>query len=330
MNMSTYIIKKPEIEKIFNMGDYLRAIEKAFQLYGEGKVQMPPKVYLSFDKGDLRCMPAYLPSMKAAGIKNVNSHPDNKELPAVMATITLIDPDTGFPLAIMDGTHITNMRTAAAAAIAVKYLAREDAKIAGFVGAGVQAKTQLEALLLIRPRIAKINVYDPNETNRKSFAEDAKSKYGLPVDYAASVKDAVEDADIVITTTPVRIPIVKAQYIRPGTHINAIGADAPGKQEIDPAILQHARIVIDNWDQASHGGEINVPLAQGLITRQDIYADLGEIITGQKPGRDSADQITVFDSTGLAIQDISAASEIFRKLISDKNLAANLEKVDLV
>ncbi len=327
--MLTYIMKRSNIEKVFGMADYICTIEKAFMLYGEEKVQMPPKVYLSFDKGDLRCMPAYLPSLKAAGVKNVNAHPGNKDLPAVMATITLVDPNTGFPMAIMDGTHITKMRTGAGGAVAAKYLSKEDSKVAGFVGAGVQARTQLEALFIIRPTLSRIMVYDINEANMKQFAEEARTKYDLQVECASSVRNTVEKADIVITTTPVRTPIIKAEYIRRGTHINAIGADAPGKQELDSEILKQARIVIDNWEQASHSGEINVPLSEGLIGREDIYADIGEIVCGKKPGRESAEQITVFDSTGLAIQDISAASEIYRKLMSENKLTAKLEKVDL-
>jgi alanine dehydrogenase len=364
MDMSTYIIKRPEVEEVFDMKDYISTIEKAFRLYGEGKAQMPSKVYLTFDKGDLRCMPAYLPSMKAAGVKNVNVHAGNKDLPAVMATITLIDPDTGFPIAIMDGTHITKMRTGAAGAVAARYLSREDSKVAGFVGAGVQAETQLEALLIVRPELARIIAYDINEANMKNFARDTKNRYGLDVEWAGSVEEAVKNADIVITTTPVRRPIVKAEYVRPGTHINAIGADAPDKQELDTKILKQpivkaeyvrpgthinaigadapdkqeldtkilkqARIVIDNWEQASHGGEINVALAKKLVSREDIYAELGEIVTGKKRGRESSEQIIIFDSTGLAIQDVSAASEIYRKLMSDKSVAAKLEKIELV
>ncbi|MHC4635603.1 MAG: ornithine cyclodeaminase family protein, partial [Planctomycetota bacterium] len=266
MDMSTYIIKRPEVEEVFGMKDYISTIEKAFRLYGEGKVQMPAKVYLTFEKGDLRCMPAYLPAMEAAGVKNVNAHPGNKGLPAVMAVITLIDPDTGFPIAIMDGTHITKMRTGAAGAVAARYLSREDSKVAGFVGAGVQAETQLEALLIVRPELARIIAYDINEANMKNFARDTKNRYGLDVEWAGSVEDAVKNADIVTTTTPVRRPIVKAEYVRPGTHINAIGADALGKQELDTKILKQARIVIDNWEQASHGGEINVALAKKLVS----------------------------------------------------------------
>ena len=162
------------------------------------------------------------------------------------------------------------------------------------------------------------------------FAQNVNAKYGLQIECAASVQDAVRDADIVITTTPVRTPIVKAEYIRKGTHINAIGADAPSKQELDPEILKQARTVVDNWEQASHGGEINIALSKGIISREDIYGDIGEIVTGKKPGRESSDHITVFDSTELAIQDISAAGEIYRKLMSDKDLAAKLEKIDFL
>ncbi|MHC4413333.1 MAG: ornithine cyclodeaminase family protein, partial [Planctomycetota bacterium] len=220
--------------------------------------------------------------------------------------------------------------TGAAGAVAARYLSREDSKVAGFVGAGVQAETQLEALLIVRPELARIIAYDINEANMKNFARDTKNRYGLDVEWAGSVEDAVKNADIVTTTTPVRRPIVKAEYVRPGTHINAIGADALGKQELDTKILKQARIVIDNWEQASHGGEINVALAKKLVSREDIYAELGEIVTGKKRGRESSEQIIIFDSTGLAIQDVSAASEIYRKLMSDKSVAAKLEKIELV
>lgn len=330
MNLATYIIKSSDIEDVLSVSDYVSIIEKAFELYGAGQVQMPPKVYLTFDKGDLRCMPTYLPTMKIAGVKNVNVHTENKDIPTVMATITLFDPDTGFPVAIMDGTLITKMRTGAAGAVAAKYLSRADSASAAFVGAGTQAATQLGALLVTRPEIARVTTYDINQANANSFAQEVAAKYGLDVRCASSVEDAVKDADIITTTTPVTTPIVKAEFVRPGTHINAIGADAQGKQELDPQLLKHATIVIDNWEQASHSGEINVALSRGIISRADIYANIGEIVTGKKAGRQSAEQITVFDSTGLAIQDVSAAAEIYRKLISDEPLEANLEKVSFL
>ena len=318
MAESTLLVTRSQIENVLNMRDCVSIVEEAFKLYGQGQVQMPAKMYLYFDKGDLRCMPAYIGSIGMAGVKNVNVHPLNKSLPTVMATITLIDPDTGFPLAIMDGTYITNMRTGAAGAVAAKYLSRDDSKTAAFVGAGTQARTQLEGLLITRPNICEVTVYDAGGEKMKDFARIAKDKFDLNVKCSESVEDAVKNADIVTTTTPVREPLVKAGYIRRGTHFNAFGADASGKEELDPEILKKSRIVIDNWEQASHSGEINVPLSKGIITRQDIYGDIGEIVTGKKPARQSAEQITVFDSTGLSIQDIAVAAEVYKRLIPDK------------
>ena len=315
MRNSTHIITKHKIEKVFAVRDYVNAIEEAFKLYGQGKVQMPAKVYLSFPKGDLRCMPVYIPDFNIAGVKNVNVHPANKDLPTVMATITLFDPETGFPIAIMDGTTITKMRTGAAGAVAAKYLSREDSKTAAFIGTGVQARTQLEALLVVRPEISKIIAYDVNAQSLDDFIEQVNAKYSLTAESALSIENAVADADIVTTTTPVNNPVIKAQYINEGTHINAIGADAPGKQELEIDLLKRARIVIDNWEQSSHAGEINVAVSKKMISKKDIFADIGQIVTGQKQARGNAKQITIFDSTGLAIQDIYSACMIYRTLV---------------
>jgi alanine dehydrogenase len=328
MQRRTYIIERPIIESVFSMADYIDAVEDAFIAYGRGQVQMPPKQYLTFEKGDLRCMPTYLPGMNIAGVKNVNVHPANKDIPAVMATITLIDPDSGRQLAIMDGTHITKMRTGAAGAVAAKFLSRPDAKTAAFIGAGAQARTQLEGLLIVRPTIEKAIVFDLSEDNMEAFAAHVRDTHGIETGCAASVTEAAAQADIIVTTTPSRGAIVMASDINPGTHINAIGADAAGKQELDPQILKKAILVIDNWAQASHSGEINVALKKGLIIREDINADIGQIVTATKPGRESDSDITVFDSTGLAIQDISSAARIYEKIIADETLAKELVKVD--
>ncbi len=329
MRRPTYIIRRQLVKEALGMRDCISTIEEVFRLYGQGRVQMPPKVYLSFEKGDLRCMPAYIPSMKMAGVKNVNVHPGNKGMPTVMATITLIDPENGFPLAIMDGTYITNMRTGAAGGVAAKCLSRKNSVVAAFIGTGVQARTQLEALMLVRPKISKVLAYSTDAGGMKKFAEEAKTKYGIEATCANSVNGATRNADIVVTTTPARSPMVMNQDIREGVHINAIGADAPGKEELDPRILKRAKVVIDNWEQSSHGGEINVPFSKGVITKGDIHGDIGEIVTGKK-GRTSDSDITVFDSTGLAIQDLSVAAMAFRKLMGSRRLRLRLKQVDLL
>ncbi len=322
----TYLITSSEIEAAFGMPDAVKCVENAFRLYGEGKVQMPPKVYLTFEKGDLRCMPVHAPTLGIAGVKNVNVHATNRELPTVMALISLVDPETGFPLAVMDGTYITNLRTGAAGAVAAKYLARQDAEVAGFLGVGRQAQTQLDGLMITRPGIRKVLACDLDAEKARAFCRWGAERHGIEA-APSSAEAAVRASDILVTVTPAREPIVRDEWVRPGTHINAIGADAPGKQELDPSILRRAQVVTDNWEQASHSGEINVPLAQGLITREDIACDIGDVVTGRKTARSRPDQVTVFDSTGLAVQDISCALAVYAKLTSTEGARASLTRI---
>lgn len=315
--MKVLLLSRKEIEGLISMREVIDAVEKAFQAKGLGKVQMPPKSYVNFEKygGDFRVMPAYLEDMGAAGVKIVNVHPKNPKeygLPTVMATILLLDPKTGAPLTIMDGTLITNLRTGAGGAVAAKYLARRDSRVVAMLGAGVQARTQLLGLCEVL-NIEEVRINDVNAKNASRFAAEMKKELGVETKVFRRVKETVESADIIVTTTPSTKPILMNEHVRSGTHINAIGADAPGKQELDPAILLRAKVVVDDVEQAIHGGEINVPLAKGLISRSDIYADLGEIVTRKKPGRTSHDEITVFDSTGLAIQDIATDWYVYQK-----------------
>ncbi|MDD5195939.1 MAG: ornithine cyclodeaminase family protein, partial [Candidatus Omnitrophica bacterium] len=297
-----------------------KAIEDAFREYGRGKVLMPPKIYLHLDRfsGDFRAMPAYIEKLNRCVLKWVNVHPNNQilGLPAVMAINILSDPKNGFPLCIMDGTYATSLRTGAAGAVAAKYLARGDSKVLALVGCGVQARTQLKALREIFS-LKEARIWGNEARCVRSFINDMKSA-NLKLIGTESVEDCVRDSDIVVTTTPSRSPIVKLKYLKIGAHINAIGADARGKQELEPAILKKAKLVVDSWEQASHSGEINVPFKKGLITRGDIYADIGEIVAGKKKGRTSPDELTVFDSTGLAIQDVAICDLIYKTALKTK------------
>ena len=289
-------------------------------LYGKNLVQMPAKIYLHLDKynGDFRAMPAYIEGMEACGLKWVNVHPKNRRfgLPCVTAVLILSDPRNGFPLCIMDATLLTNLRTGAAGGIAAKYLARKDSSVVGLVGCGVQARTQLLALKELF-RIKLVYVWGPKREYAKKFLKDTEY-LGLNVKIKDNIPGCVEEADIVVTTTPVRKPIVKSEWIKHGTHINAIGADAKGKEELEPALLKKAKLVVDDWQQASHSGEINVPLSRGIITKKDIYATLGEVLIGKKKGRVSSKEITIFDSTGLAIQDVAVANLVYKRALKKK------------
>jgi alanine dehydrogenase len=305
--MPTLLLNKKDVQNLIAMEEVIPVVEKAFKELTEGKGAMPSKVYLTVKDGDFRAMPAALPG--AAGMKWVNVHPGNplKGLPTVMAVLIYNDPATGYPLAIMDATESTAFRTAATSAIASKYLARKNSKTLGIVGAGRQASTHIMAHRLIFD-FKEIRVFD---ISSEAVASLIKGFPESPIK-ERSLEETVK-SDIVCTLTPAHQPVVKSRWIMPGTHINAVGADAQGKEELEPSILNDAMVVVDDLRQASHGGEINVPLSKGLFKKQQIYATLGEIITGIKTGRTDNKIITVFDSTGLAIEDIAVARLLYEK-----------------
>lgn len=304
------VLSRRHIESVVGIGDALAPVEGAFREHGLGHALMPSKVYLELPKldGDFRAMPAFLPALNVAGIKWVNSHPGNpaRGLPSVMAITILSDPLTALPLALLDATYLTYVRTAAGGGVAARRLARPGSKRMGLVGCGVQARAQAEALRLVLPGIVEAWLYDVRRPSAESLAAELE-RAGVRARVTGSVRECVEAAEVLVTATPARQPVVEAAWVKPGTHINAIGADAPGKQEIEGALLGRARVVVDDRDQAFHSGEVNVPLSTGALRPEDIHATLGEVLAGKKPGRTSPDEITLFDSTGLAIQDLAVA-----------------------
>lgn len=319
-------LNRKDMERLIDIGSVLKVVEEAFHEHGLGKVQMPPKMYLNFEKhnGDLRAMPAYMEGPDIAGVKLVNVHPDNFKfgLPTVMALMVLNSTRTGAPLAVMDGTSLTDLRTGAAGGVAAKYLSRQDSKVVGMIGLGNQARTQLRALTLVR-NISSVKIYDRSTSSASRFKKDIGEETGLEIIIEPNIQN-VCDCDILVTTTPVRSPIVEAGWIKAGTHINAIGADAAGKEELDPMILRRAKVVVDAVAQAAHSGEVNVPISKGIFSVEEIYAELGQIICGRKLGRESDKEITVFDSTGLAIQDVVSANLAYTRAL-EQNVGMQLE-----
>jgi len=325
-SVRTLILTGKQVKKLLDMKDVLGAVENAFKHKGLDKVQMPPKVYLFYSKfdGDLRTMPSYVEDMDVSAVKIVNVHPQNQKnygMRTVMAVLVLVNPHTGAPLAFMDATHITDMRTGAASGIASKYLARPNPKILGIIGAGNQAKTQMLALITQYGHFDEVRIFDMYPEKTKSLVREFRRHYKDKVGKfkgVADAKAAVVDSDIVVTCTSSRAPIVHDEWVKPGTHINCIGADAPGKQEMDPKILKRAFLVIDDWEQASHSGEINVPLSKGELTKDDVNAEIGRIVAGLKPGRNDDQQVTVFCSTGLAVQDCLTAKLAYDAAVQQK------------
>ncbi len=323
--MEILLLTEREVVPLLHMDEVMEAVETAFKEKALGRAQMPPKPYLFYAKynGDLRTMPSYLEGLDVSTVKVVNVHPDNPKkhgLPTVMAIIVLIDPKTGAPLAIMGGTRITAMRTGAAGGVAAKYLARKESKAVGLVGAGTQARTQLMALISLYGKLEEARVWSPSEKTREAYVAEMRPKFGDVANIVSvdDVKTAVEGANIVVTTTPSRKPLVSDEWVSQGTHFNCIGADAPGKEELDPAILERAKIVVDDWEQASHSGEINVPLKKGMLAKEDVWAEIGEVVAGLKSGRSSSGEITAFVSTGLAVQDAVTAQLVYKKALEKK------------
>ncbi|MCJ7490292.1 MAG: alanine dehydrogenase [Thermoplasmata archaeon] len=318
-SVKTLLLTGKQVKKILTMENVLGAVEDAFKHKGLEKVQMPPKAYLFYEKfdGDLRTMPSYVEDMDVSAVKIVNVHPQNAKnygMRTVMGLLVLIDPHTGAPLAIMDATHITDMRTGAASAIASKYLARPNPRVLGIIGAGNQARTQMLALITQYGSFDEVRIFDLYPEKSKAIARQFRRLYRDRIGKVRSVssaKDAVSGCDIVVTVTSSRSPIVMDEWVGEGTHINCIGADAPGKQELDYRILKRARVIIDDWEQASHSGEINVPLSKGELTKDDVNDEIGRIVAGLSPGRQSDTEITVFCSTGLAVQDSLTAKIVY-------------------
>jgi len=317
-------ISEKEVASLLTVEEALEAVELAFKEGARGYAQMPPKVYLNYHgyKGDLRTMPAYLERLDISAVKVVTVYPENGKkfgLPTVMATILLTDPKNGQLLAVMSGGSITAMRTGAAGGIAAKYLATKNPETVSFIGAGFQARTQLSALLSVFPNLREIKVWDIKPEAARAFVAEVEGKTGnLHAVAVETAQAAVAGADIVVTTTPSTKPLILNEWVEIGTHFNCIGADAPGKEELDPAILRRSKVVVDDWMQASHSGEINVPVSRGTLFREDVWAELGEVVTGIKAGRSSENEITVFDSTGLAIQDAVTAELVYRKALEKK------------
>ncbi len=319
--MHTLLLDREAVEANARIGEVIEAVEDAFGAYERGHAQMPAKSYIDLPQynGDFRSMPAYLETDEwaAAGLKWINVHPDNPRdhgLPTVIGTMIYSDPETAFPLSIMDGTTLTMKRTGAAAAVATDYLALEDARSLGIIGAGVQSYTQLEAISEVRP-IEEVIVSDLDAERVADFID----RFGEAFDVRSGSVAEAASCDVLSTVTPVEEPLVALEAVGSHTHINAIGADAPGKHELADDLLTSATIVIDDYEQCTHSGEINVPWAVGTLTEEDLYGEIGELVVGTKAGRTEEMGITVFDSTGLAIQDVAAARVAYKHAEANDN-----------
>lgn len=329
--MRTTFLSRSDVESLLTMRDCIDAVERAFKEYGEGRVQMPHRIYLDFVRFDgfAGIMPCYLKETNIAGLKLVTHHTNNPKrytLPTLLGTIILINPENGRPLAIMDGTWITALRTGAAGAVGIKYLARSDIETVGIVGTGVQGRAQLMGINEVRG-IKRVKVYGRVRAHSEAYSEEMRRKLGLDISAVDTIKMVVKDADIVVTCTPSTEPFLRDEWVKEGMHINAIGADYGPKREIYPEVFKKAtKFVVDHRIQSTSVAEMRIPISEGVITEEDIYADIGEIVSGKKPGRESDDEITIFKSTGIAVQDMSTALLVY-KLAEEKGVGAKIRVI---
>ena len=306
-NRKTLILSRTDMMGLLTPAEYVSCVEQAYRMHGEGRCYMDPKGHIVLDKypGEWEAMPSYIEEPEAAACKWVSIRERNRErydLPTVFSILIYTHPETGFPLAICAGSYHTVMRTGASAAVSSKWLARKNSKRLAIVGAGHMAEGTLatcDAVLALD----EVRIWSRSQATLNEFIKTQAPKYRFPLRPSRDLAEVVRGADVVVTVTSAREPLVKEEWIAPGTHIAAVGADKAGDQELDPRILQRARIFVDDIRQCRTDGEINVPLSKGLIHERDIAGEIGEVIIGKKQGRRSDDEITLFDSTGIALQD---------------------------
>jgi alanine dehydrogenase len=303
----TLILGRTDMIGLLTPGEYNDCVEHAFRMHGLGRVYMEPKGHIVLDRypGEWEVMPSYIEDPEAAACKWVSIREDNVrfDLPTVFSILIYTHPESGFPLAICDGSHHTMMRTGASAAVSAKWLARRDSTVLAIVGAGTVGRGALATCNEVFPW-REVRVWSRKQATVDRFVEEEQPHYpNVELKPSTELESVVRGADVVVTGTHARGGIVEDAWISPGTHIAALGADLEGEQELDGRILQRARIFVDDIRQCRSDGEINVPLRDGLITEDDVAGEIGKVIAGELEGRQFEEQITVFDSTGIALQD---------------------------
>ena len=314
----TLILNKADVASVLQMKDCMIAVEQAFAELSGGTAVLPLRTAISPPDGLSLYMPAYLKKMNALACKVVTVYKNNPEkhnLPTTIGKVLLQDPATGDVICIMNGGYLTAVRTGAASGVATKYLARKDkGQVAGILGAGVQAKMQLWAVCEART-ISKAYVYDVSDAAADAFVTEMGTKLNLEIVKARSVDELLQ-ADILCTATSSPTPLFDGSKVREGTHINGIGSHTPTARELDSAIVKRSKFVGDSREACfKEAGDIMIPVNAGEIPESHFYAELGEIITGMKKGRENDKEITLFKSNGLAIQDTATALLVYNKAV---------------
>jgi alanine dehydrogenase len=308
------ILSRRDVVELLSLADCIDAVERAFRLHAEQRSFGPGVLGVPTESGGFHIKAAGLRAAKSYFAAKINGNfPDNGRrfaLPTIQGTVVLADAENGRPLAVMDSASITALRTGAATAVAAKYLARGDARTASVIGCGVQGEIQLAAIAAVLP-LERAILIDSEHARAEAAATRATARLGLRAEAAKDVRGALRVSDICVTCTPARRAYVMTTDISPGTFIAAVGADNHGKQELDPMLVARATLVVDVLEQCAEIGELQHALAAGLMTRAQVHAELADVVTGRRPGRTQRDEVTIFDSTGTALQDAAAAMAVY-------------------
>ena len=313
---ATLLLTRSDVVSLLDYDTCISAVEEAFLASATGRVLTPAICGTHVTNGGFHVKTAGLIGDTTVYALKVNANfPGNRErtgLPTIQGLITLHDAVDGRVLAVMDSIRITEMRTAAATAVAAKYLAREDSRTATIIGCGVQGRSQLRALTRVRD-IEKVFAFDHNTKTAEHYRDEMSAELGIGVDLPEDYRAASRLSDIIITCTPAARPVLGKGDVSAGCFVGAVGADSDTKHEIEPALLAASTVVADILEQSATMGDVRHAIASGAMTRDDVYAELADIVSGAKPGRTSADQIIVFDSTGTALEDVAAAAIVYER-----------------
>lgn len=319
--LETLVLTRRDVAALLDIDACITAVEAAFRVHGQGLAPPPAIAGLHAPHGGFHVKAATLalvPGRPYVAAKINANMPGNRErhgLPTIQGAIVLLDGDSGRVLALLDSVEITVLRTAAATAVAAKYLARPAAAVVAVCGCGLQGAAQLRAFTRVRP-VSRVLAWDLDPERARAYAGAQSAALNLPVQAVATSAEAVRPSDVVLTCTTATRWFVGREDVQPGSFIAAVGADNERKQEIEPALLARSTVVADVLTQAATIGDLHHAIAAGLMTSADVHAELGEVVAGRKPGRQSDDEVIVFDSTGTALQDVAAAAVVYERAVA--------------
>jgi alanine dehydrogenase len=322
------VLSEKQLQGLIDIEELIHTLEQAHIQYSTGKAVMPVRLVVPLPQiqGRITSMPGYLNEDKALGLKVVTYFHENSKqnLPAILATIMLFSAATGKMIAVMDGGFITAIRTACASALATQALANPGKVKLGILGAGVQARAHIQALARVR-ELKQIKIFSPSGASAATIKRDMEKPLAVSIEVAQSAETVVRDSDLLVTVTTAKEPIIKSHWLKPGVHINAVGSHRPDLREIDGVTLSQAKVVVDSREAImAECGDILLALKERSVSENVIHAEIGEVLAGTRAGRSNADEITLYKSVGIAIQDVAAAQLVYRKAL-DQNVGTHVE-----